>query len=94
MSGVRLLTVKNWSKEVDCLSEWLCYDGQSDTMTRVYCQLCSKHDDKLKSLCNFSPSFVNGITGSSLNKDNVVKLSKSDTHTRAVIMSKKPKTDG
>ena len=66
MSGVCLLTVKNWSKEVDCLSEWLCYDGQSGTVTHVYCELCSEHDDKLKSLHNFSPSFMNGITGSSL----------------------------
>ena len=64
MSGVRLLTVKNKSKEVDCLSEWLHYDGQSGTVTCVYCELCSKHADKLKSLRNFNPFFVNGITGS------------------------------
>ena len=80
MSGVRLLTVKNWSKEVDCLNERLRYNGQLGTLTRVYCELCSEHDDKLKSLRNFSPSFVNGITGSSFKKDNVVKHSKSDMH--------------
>ena len=67
------------------MSEW-----QSGTVTHVYCELCSKH--KLKSLRNFSPSFVNGITGSSLKIDNVVKHSKSDMHTRAVNMLKKPKT--
>ena len=62
MSGVRLLTMKNCSKKVDCLSEWLRYDEQSGTVTRMYCELCSKHDDKLKSLHNFSPSFMNGIS--------------------------------
>ena len=61
-------------------------------MTRVYCELCSKHSDKLKSLRNFSPAFVGGVTGSALKKDNVVKHSKSDMHTRAVSMSRKPKT--
>ena len=61
-------------------------------VTRVYCELCSKHSDKLKSLCNFSPAFVGGVTGSALKKDNVVKHSKSDMHTRAVSMSRKPKT--
>ena len=66
MSGVRLLTMKNWSKEVDCLSEWLRYDEQSGIVTRMYCELCSKHADKLKSLHIFSPSFMNGITGSSV----------------------------
>ena len=46
MSGVQLLTVKNWSKEVDCLSGWLRYDEQSGTVTCVYCELCSKHGHK------------------------------------------------
>ena len=90
MSGVRLLTVKNWSKEVDCLSEWLCYDGQSGNVTCVYCELCSKHADKLKYLCNFSPSFVNGITGSPLKKTTLSSI-QNRTHTRSVNMSKKPK---
>ena len=55
MSGVRLLNVKKKLVKggVDCLSEWLCYDVQLGTVTRVY---------KLKSLHNFSPSFVNGFT--------------------------------
>ena len=34
---------------------------------------------------------MNGITGSSLKKDNVVKHSKSGTHTSSVNMSKNPK---
>ena len=70
--------MKNWSKEVDCLSECLRYDGQPDTVTRVYCELCSKHADKLKSLRNYSPSVVNGITGSSLKK---TMLSSIQTYT-------------
>ena len=80
MSGVHLLTMKNWSKEVDCSSEWLCYDGQSSTVTHVYCELCSKHADKLKYLRNFSPSFVNGINGSSL-KNTMLSSIQSQTRT-------------
>ena len=92
MSGLRLCTVKKWSTDLDSLGEWLRYDEQSGCVTHVYCELCSKHSDKLKSLCNFSPTFVGGITGSVLIKDNVIKHSKSDMHTRAVNMSRKPKT--
>ena len=56
--GVRLQTVKNWAKEVDIVGEWLRYDETSGFVTRVHCELCAKHADRLKSLRNYSPSFV------------------------------------
>ena len=69
MSGLRLGTVKKCSTDLDSLGEWLRYDEESGCVTRVYCELCSKHSDKLKSLRNFSPAFVGGVTGSALKKD-------------------------
>ena len=86
------MTTKKWSKDLDCLGEWLRYDELSGCVTRVYCELCTTHADSLRALRNFSPSFIYGITGGALKKDNVVKHSKSDMHTKAVNLSKNPKT--
>ena len=92
MSGVRLQTAKNWAKEVDVTGEWLRYEETSGFVTRVYCELCRKHADRLKSLRNYSASFVHGVMGSSLKKDNVGKHSRSDMHKKAVDIYKRPKT--
>ena len=92
MSGVRLVTVKKWVADLDSLNEWLRYEETSGNVTRVFCDLCMKHADKLKSLRNFSPAFVNGISGSALKKDNVIKHLKSDMHARAVSLSHQPKS--
>ena len=91
-SGVRQLTVKNWEKELDSLGEWLRYNETTGNVTRVYCELCSNHVEQLKCLRNYCPSFVKGVTGSSLKKDNVVKHSKSDMHKKALNISKRPRT--
>lgn len=40
---------------------------------------------KLRSLHNFNQAFINGVTGSALKKDNVVK------HKKAIALSVKPK---
>ena len=92
MSGVQLQTVKKWKKDLDILGEWLCYNETAGCVTRVYCEVCAKHADNLKCLRNYSPSFVNGVTGSSLKKDNIVKHSKSDMHKKALSISKRPRT--
>ena len=78
MAGVCVVTAKKWSKDLDCLGEWLRYDQLSGCVTRVYCELCTTHADSLRALRNFSPLFSNGITGGALKKDNVVKHSKFD----------------
>ena len=93
MTGVRAETVKNWAKEIDSLGEWLRYevDEKSGRVTHLYCAMCATHVDKLKALRNFSPSFVNGISGGALKKDGVIKHSKSDMHSKAVTLTRKPK---
>ena len=40
-------------------------------MTRIFCALCTKHKDCLCGARNFSASFVDGIYGTALKKDNV-----------------------
>ena len=90
MAGVRVVTAKKWSKDLDCLGEWLRYDELSGYLTCVYCELCTTHADSLRALCNFSPLFINGITGGVLKT--LWSILKSDMHAKAVNLSKKPKT--
>lgn len=45
-------------------------DESDGVVTRIYCRLCAKFADRLKSFSrNFSMHFVNGITGVSMKKD-------------------------
>ena len=59
-------------------------------MTRIFCSLCFKHKDRLRALRNYSSSFVDGITHTSLKKDNVSKHQKSEMHKKAVNMDRQP----
>jgi hypothetical protein len=59
-------------------------DECDGAVTRIYCRLCAKFADRLKSSSrNFSQQFVTGITGSSMKKDALDKHLKSDGHKRA-----------
>ena len=74
----------------DIVGEWLRYDYTAGCVVRVYCEMCLKHAERLTR--NYSPSFVNGVTGSSLKKDNIVEHSKSDVHKKAISITKRPMT--
>ena len=57
---------------------------------RIRCLLCL-NEDRLLAIRNYSTgAFVHGITGSELEKDNVVKHSKSDIHKKAVSLERQP----
>ena len=76
--SVSLSTVQNWEKDVDSLREWLRYDQSGGKVTRFFCELCHKHRDRLRAIRNFNSAFIDGVTGSTLKKDNVAKHKKSD----------------
>lgn len=46
---------------------------------------------KLRSLHNFNQAFINGVKGSALKKDNVVKHSRSEMQKKAIALSVKLK---
>ena len=57
---------------------------------RIRCLLCL-NEDRLRAIRNHSTgTFVHGITGSALKKDNVVKHSKSDIHKKAFSLERQP----
>ena len=70
---VNLSTVQKWIKNVDSRGEWLRYDESGGKVTRILCALCSKHQDRLRAMRNFSSAFIDGITETALKKDNVCK---------------------
>ncbi len=93
MAGVQLYMIEKWAKDVDPQKEWLCFETSEKDKTvvkQVYCRLCRKFSSKLRAIRNFNDKFVNGISGNSLKKDNVVKHSKSDMHGHAVNFEKNP----
>ena len=87
---VNLSTVQKWIKDVDSLGEWLRYDESGGKVTRIFYALCSKHQDRLRAVRNFSSAFVDGITETALKKDNVCKHQRSDMHRKAVNMERQP----
>ena len=57
---------------------------------RFRCLLCL-NEDRIRAIRNYSTgAFVHGITGSALEKHNVVKHSKSDIHKKAVSLERQP----
>lgn len=57
-------------------------------VTRIFCSLCTKYQDRLQAVRNFSSSFVDGVTNTALKKDNVSKHQRSDMHKKAVNMER------
>ena len=60
-----------WVLELDVKKQWLNYSEEAGYVTKINCTLCSKYQDKLKYLKNFSTAMITGITSSSIKKDNV-----------------------
>lgn len=87
---MNLSTVQKWGKELDKLDEWLRYEEAGGKVNLIYCAMCRKHADRLKAVRNFSPGFIDGVTGTSLKKDNVSKHSTSNMHTKAMDMEQRP----
>ena len=77
--SVNLNTVRKWKKDLNSLGEWIEYDESGGKVIRIFCSLCFKHKDRLRALRNYSSSFVDGITHTSLKKD-VSKHQKSEMH--------------
>ena len=67
--SVNLATVQCWGKEIDPLNEWLRYDSIDGNVIRIFCALCSKHQERLRCLRTYNSSFVQGIVGTALKKD-------------------------
>ena len=68
-----LKTVKDWQLKLDVEKKWLDIEERDGKVVKIKCKLCIKHKDRLKYSVNMSMKFINGITGSSLKKDNVDK---------------------
>ena len=73
-------TVQHWGKELDSLNDWLQYDVKEGKVTPIFCALCMKNRERLCALRNYSASFVQGIAGTSLKKDNVSNHRNFDMH--------------
>ena len=87
--SVNLSTVQKWAKEVDSLGEWLRFGEHGGKVERITCALCRKHKDRLRAVRNYSVAFVDGIRNTVLKKDNVVKHSRSDMHSKALQMERR-----
>ena len=59
-------------------------------MGKLQAFLCAKHHDKLQCVRNYSDSFVKGIEGTAMKKDNILKHQKSEQHTRALRYESEP----
>ena len=66
------------------------YGMTGGKVTRIFCALCTKHQDRLRAVRNFISAFVDGITETALKKDNVCKHQRSDMHGKAVNMERQP----
>ena len=75
---------------LESLREWLRYDQSGGKVTRLFCELCHKHRDRLRAIRDFNSAFIDVVTGSALKKDNVAKHKKSDLHSKAVNMERMP----
>lgn len=66
--AVQLRTVKNWIAVLDPNNEWIKYEANGTSVTKISCSLCAKHVERLKCKKNFNGSFITGISGSSIKK--------------------------
>lgn len=93
MSGVALSTVKRWKNELDIPVAWIDCILSGNFVTEISCKLCMRHVDRLRGNRNFSMSFVNGIQGTSLKKDQLNKHKNSDMHKLALSFELNSVTD-
>ena len=90
MSKLRVDTVKRWLDIVDPQHSWLRWEDEFGFVKKIYCELCRNQKDKLRAIRNYNAAFCDGITGTSLKKDNAIKHSKTEMHKKAVNLKNKP----
>jgi len=69
MSGISEKRFQSWLKTLDPNGIWIRDEIFDKSAVRIWCVLCTKHRERLRSFRNFSDAFVNGITGSALKRD-------------------------
>lgn len=84
MAGIKRATVIKWIEDLDPRKSWIKYEESGKTVTSISCEVCARHVQRLKGLRNFSQSFIQGVSGTALKKDNILKHSKSEMHRTAV----------
>ena len=88
-STVKYATAAKWSELFDPKGEWLEIESEGGMVRKITCKICRKHEDRIKQSSYFSRTFVQGISGDSLKKDNVGKHMITDMHTLAAYLEKK-----
>lgn len=93
--NLQISTVKKWKVDIDPRDIWLKYEcstSDNNCVSLIYCSLCRNSENYLRDLRNFNPSFIKGIQGKSLKKDNCVKHAKSEMHKYAINRENRPKS--
>ena len=84
---VSLPTFRKWQRELNKEYDsvvWLKYeqDGATGTVVAMFCEVCRNYKDKIQSLRNFSPVWIQGSTN--LKTSSVIDHAKSDQHRTAM----------
>lgn len=86
-------TFEKWVTKLDPAEIWISGELSNGQLLSVMCKVCHRQEQHLRLCRNFNDSFINGIEGSSLKKDNLSKHAKSDSHKLALKLDKKSDTD-
>ena len=87
---VNLSTVLKWTRIWIALVSGCVTTSQAGRLHGFLCALCAKHMERLRAVRNYSSSFVDGICGTALKKDNVSKHQRSDMHAKSENMEHWP----
>ena len=93
MAGIKKIkktTVKSWIEQFDPSQESIAFECNNAFVVKITCKLCTKFKDQLKYVRNFSTSFIDGITGAALKKDNVSKHLTTQMHIKATNLEHSP----
>ena len=69
---IKKTTVKSWMDQFDAPQESIAFKCNIVFVVKITCKLYSKFKHQLKYIRNFCTSFIDGITGATLKKDNVI----------------------
>ena len=84
---VKEKTANNWMRDVDPRGIWMRLTVENGEVKKVTCALCIKFEEEMRERRNFSAAFINGISGSAIKKDNIVKHKDSVQHQDATMRS-------
>jgi len=59
MSGILEKTFQSWLKTLDPNGIWIRGEIFDKSAVRIWCVLCAKHRERLRSFRNFSYAFIN-----------------------------------